>query len=85
MAKPENRWPSMRIRDLRSRMGLTQPQFTNAINAVIGGSLHWGRIYKWERLGVRPHARYQAALDMLDRNTPSGAEVANGFDIRVME
>ena len=67
-----NRWPGLRIRDLRARLGQSQADLARTIDAITGGDppLQSNRVHKWERKGVRPHPRYQAALDLIERATP---------------
>lgn len=84
-----NRWPALRIRDLRARLGVSMPRFAAMIDDATGVGtngrppLQPNRIHKWERMGVTPSEHYQLALDRLDRLAPPVIPVA-GIDPHVI-
>jgi DNA-binding transcriptional regulator YiaG len=78
-----NRWPPLRIRDLRARLGYTQPDLAGHISTLTGRNCAANRVYRWERRGVRPEEVYQDALDRIDRDVPA-PPVEVGTDARLI-
>ena len=80
-----NRWPGLRIRELRVRLGWSQADLARTLGVLTGRSLLANRVYRWERRGVRPEEEYQNALDVIDRDHPTPVgRIIEGVDPNVL-
>lgn len=72
MIRQPSDWDSVRVRQLRTRLGMSQTELSAAINAQTGMRVHRHAVSRWERGEVQPSAYVRIALDTLDQENRDG-------------